>query len=104
LPNTFLQKIQFNNQQQLFIVARPFLSPGPTMPTQAELFSNRARECEKLAARCRHSAAKSNLLKLAEYYRKLSKQAAPNARLNCNTAPNSTDPYSRTTQSAPTTR
>jgi hypothetical protein len=74
------------------------------MPTQAELFSNRARECEKLAARCRHSAAKSNLLKLAEYYRKLSKQAASNVRLNYNTTPNSTDWYSSATQGTSPTR
>ena len=45
------------------------------MQTQAELFLNRAIECEKRAARYHEGPLRSNLLKLAEYYRKFSKEA-----------------------------
>jgi hypothetical protein len=48
------------------------------MQTQAKLFLARAIQCEKRAAQYREGKVRLNLLKLAEYYRSLSKRA--NAR------------------------
>jgi hypothetical protein len=45
------------------------------MQTQAELFLARAIECEKRAVEYRDGKMRFNLLKLAEYYRSLSKKA-----------------------------
>jgi hypothetical protein len=49
------------------------------MQTQAELFLARAIECEKRAAKSHEGKLRSDLLKLAEYYRSLSKRAKTRA-------------------------
>ncbi len=47
------------------------------MQTQAELFLNRAIECEKRASQNQESGTlKTTLLTLADYYRQISKQAS----------------------------
>jgi hypothetical protein len=46
------------------------------MQTQAQMFMNRAKEYEKRAAQNRDGKLRFTLLRLADYYREMSKQAS----------------------------
>ena len=50
------------------------------MQTQAQMFMNRAKEYEKRAAQNRDGKLRFTLLKLADYYRQMSKQASQRSK------------------------